>query len=46
MYLKFGATPEPEPIGISYCTVWSVSGPAIINEDVLSLGARKMKRLA
>ena len=44
MYLSFGATLAP--IGICYHTVWSVGGPAIINEGVLCLGARKMQRFA
>ena len=44
MYLLFGATLAP--IGICYRTVGSVGGPAIINEGVLCLGARKMQRFA
>ena len=44
MYLSFGATLAP--IGICYSTLWSVCGPAIINEGVLCLGARKMQRFA
>ena len=44
MYLTFGATRAP--IGICYCTVWSVGGSGIINEAVLCLGARKVQRLA
>ena len=44
MYLSFEATLAP--IGICYRTVWPVRGPAIINEGVLCLGARKMQRFA
>ena len=44
MYLSFGATLAQ--IGICYSTFWSVGGPAIINEGVLCVSARKMQSFA